>query len=93
MGRPWQKLFGLRWQHEKVINNPNPGPYRRGRMGLTIYLLFLEHETMILTITYTRRLIKLGKATIVATVTHDGVDYYVIDRHDLQRTDHAEVPA
>jgi hypothetical protein len=48
---------------------------------------------MILTLAYANRLIKSGKATIVATVAHDGVDYYVIDRHDLQRTDHAMVPA
>lgn len=48
---------------------------------------------MILTLAYANRLIKSGKATIVATVTHDGVDYYVINRHDLQRTDHAMVPA
>jgi predicted site-specific integrase-resolvase len=62
-------------------------------MGLTLYLLLLEHETMIISIAYAKRLIKSGKATIVATVTHDGVEYYVINRHDLQRTDHAEVPA
>ena len=48
---------------------------------------------MILTLAYAKRLIKSGKSTIVATVTHDGVKYYVINRHDLQRTDHAEVPA
>ena len=48
---------------------------------------------MILTLEYARRLIKSGKATIVAIVTHDGVEYYVINRHDLQRTDHAAVHA
>lgn len=48
---------------------------------------------MILTIAYARRLIKAGKATIVTTVTHDDVEYYVINRHDLQRTDHAVVTA
>jgi hypothetical protein len=48
---------------------------------------------MIISIAYARRLIKAGKATIVTTVTHDDVEYYVINRHDLQRTDHAEVPA
>lgn len=48
---------------------------------------------MILTLEYVKRLIKAGKATIVTTVYHDGIDYYVINRHDLKRTDHAEVPA
>jgi len=48
---------------------------------------------MILTIAYAKRLIKAGKATIVTTVDHDGITYYVISRHDLQRTDHAEVAA
>jgi hypothetical protein len=48
---------------------------------------------MILTLAYAKRLIKSGKATIVTTVTHDNVEYYVINRHDLQRTDHAEVSA
>jgi hypothetical protein len=48
---------------------------------------------MILTLAYAMRLIKSGKAIIVATVTYDGVDYYVINRSDLQRTDHAMVPA
>lgn len=44
---------------------------------------------MILTIAYAKRFIKAGKATIVATVTDNGADYYVINRHDIQRTDHA----
>jgi hypothetical protein len=48
---------------------------------------------MILTLAYAKRLIKAGKATIVTTVTHDGVEYYVINRYDLQRTDHTKVPA
>ena len=48
---------------------------------------------MIISFAYAKRLIKSGKATIVATVNHDDVTYYVINRHDLQRTDHAEVPA
>jgi hypothetical protein len=48
---------------------------------------------MIISLAYAKRLIKSGKAIIVATVTHDGVDYYVINRHDLQRTDHTMVPA
>ena len=46
---------------------------------------------MILTIAYAKRLIKAGKATIVATVTDNGAEYYVINRHDIQRTDHAMV--
>ena len=33
-------------QHEKTTLDPSPRPYRRGRMGLTIYLLFLEYEAM-----------------------------------------------
>ena len=48
---------------------------------------------MILTLAYAKRLIKSGKATIVTTVNHNDVKYYVINRHDLQRTDHVEVPA
>jgi hypothetical protein len=60
-------------------------------MGFSLYLVLLEYETMILTLAYAKRLIKSGKATIVTTVNHDGVEYYVINRHDLQRTDHAEV--
>lgn len=48
---------------------------------------------MILTIAYAKRLIKAGKATIVATVTDNGAEYYVINRHDIQRTDHAKVLA
>jgi hypothetical protein len=48
---------------------------------------------MTLTLAHVKRLIKSGKAAIVTTVTHDDVEYYVINRHDLQRTDHAEVPA
>ena len=47
---------------------------------------------MILTFKYANRLIKAGKATIVATVTDNGAVYYVLNRHDLQRTDHVEVP-
>ena len=62
-------------------------------MGSSICLLFLEYETMILTLAYAKRLIKSGKATIVTTVNHNDVKYYVINRHDLQRTDHVEVPA
>jgi hypothetical protein len=48
---------------------------------------------MIITLTYARRLIRAGKATIVATVTDNGLQYIVLNRHDIQRTDHAEVPA
>jgi len=45
---------------------------------------------MILTLAYAKRLIKAGKATIVTTIeSHHGITYYVISRHDLQRTDHA----
>jgi hypothetical protein len=50
----------------------------------------LEYS-MIISLAYAKRLIKSGKATIVAICTTDDVEYYVIDRHDLQRTDHAEV--
>ena len=48
---------------------------------------------MIITLAYAKRLIKAGKATIVATVTDNGTDYYILNRHDIQRTDHAEVTA
>ena len=47
---------------------------------------------MIISLHYAERLIKAGKATIVAICTTVGVEYYVVDRHDLQRTDHADVP-
>jgi hypothetical protein len=73
--------------------NPTLRPNRRGPVWPTPNHLFLEHDTMIISLAYAMRLIKSGKATIVATVTHDGVDYYVVNRHDLQRTDHAMVPA
>jgi hypothetical protein len=46
MVRLWPKLFELRLQHEKVINNPITGITRRGRMGSSFCLLFLEYETM-----------------------------------------------
>ena len=48
---------------------------------------------MIITLAYAKRLIKAGKATIVTTCHDNGREYIVIDRHDLQRTDHAEVTA
>jgi hypothetical protein len=46
---------------------------------------------MIITIAYAKRLIKAGKATIVTTCDHEGNTYIVLNRHDLQRTDHAQV--
>ena len=46
---------------------------------------------MIITIEYAKRLIKAGKAILVTTCDHDGNTYIVLDRHDLQRTDHAKV--
>ena len=69
----------------------SPGPAIRWPDLPPFCPLLLLDDTMILTIAYAKRLIKSGKATIVATVTHDGGEYYVINRHDLQRTDHAEV--
>ena len=50
---------------------------------------------MIITLAYAKRLIKAGKATIVATVTDtdNDTEYYILNRHDVQRTDHAEVAA
>ena len=44
---------------------------------------------MIITLAYAKRLIKAGKATIVATVIDDNTKYFVINRHDKRRTDHA----
>jgi len=46
---------------------------------------------MIITIAYAKRLIKAGKATLVTTCDHEGTTYIVLNRHDLQRTDHASV--
>jgi len=37
-------------QHEKVINNPATGINWRGNMGSSLYILFLEYETMSYTI-------------------------------------------
>jgi len=48
---------------------------------------------MIITLTYAKRLVKAGKATIVTTCDSDGNTYIVLNRHDLQRTDHANLPA
>ena len=46
---------------------------------------------MIITLAYAKRLVKAGKATIVTTCDSDGNTYIVLNRHDLQRTDHAQV--
>jgi len=46
---------------------------------------------MIISLAYAKRLIKVGKATIVTTCDSDGGTYIVLNRHDLQRTDHAKV--
>ena len=48
---------------------------------------------MIITYAYAMRLVRAGKATIVTTCTDDDITYLVINRHDIQRTDHAEVTA
>ena len=48
---------------------------------------------MKITKAYAIRLVAVGKATIVATCEHEGDTYIVLDRHDLQRTDHAKVTA
>jgi hypothetical protein len=48
---------------------------------------------MIITLAYAKRLIKSRKATIVTTCHDNGRKYIVINRHNLQRTDHAEVTA
>ena len=48
-----------------------------------------QEYIMIIVLDYAKRLIKAGKATIVSTVTDNGAEYYVINRHDIQRTDHA----
>ena len=48
-------------------------------------------DSMIITIEYAKRLVKAGKATIVTTCDSDGDTYIVLNRHDLQRTDHAKV--
>ncbi len=48
---------------------------------------------MIISLAYAKRLIKAGRATI-ATKCYDsdtGETYWVINRHDMQRTDHAVV--
>ena len=49
--------------------------------------------TMIISLAYAKRLIKAGKATIATRCYNSltGETYWVINRHDLQRTDHAVV--
>jgi hypothetical protein len=47
---------------------------------------------MIITLAYAKRLIKAGKATLVTTCDHGGNTHIVLNRHDLQRTDHAITP-
>ena len=44
---------------------------------------------MIITRKYMDRLVKAGNARVVGTVVSNGWRYYVINRLDLQRTDHA----
>jgi hypothetical protein len=47
---------------------------------------------MIISLAYAKRLIKAGKATIATRCySLTGEAYWVINRHDLQRTDHAVV--
>lgn len=52
---------------------------------------------MIITYAYAMRLVKAGKAPVVATcrddITYDDITYVVINRHDIQRTDHAKCPS
>ena len=50
---------------------------------------------MIISLAYAKRLIKAGKATIATRCYNSltGETYWVINRHDLQRTDHAVVTA
>ena len=46
---------------------------------------------MIVSSSYAKRLIREGKAEVVGTCTEtDGRQYVVINRYDLQRTDHYE---
>lgn len=47
---------------------------------------------MIITYVYAMRLVKAGKASIVTTCTDSETTYFVINRHDLRRTDHAVIP-
>jgi len=49
----------------------------------------LEYS-MIISLAYAKRLIKAGKATIATRCYNSltGEAYWVINRHDLQRTDH-----
>ena len=50
---------------------------------------------MIISLAYAKRLVKAGKASIVSRCHNSstGDAYWVINRHDLQRTDHAVVEA
>jgi len=43
---------------------------------------------MIIKIQTAKRLIKSGKADHIGNVTSDGKKYMVVDRYDMQRTDH-----
>ena len=47
---------------------------------------------MIITYVYAMRLVRAGKASIVATCINNDDKYWIINRHDLQRTDHALIP-
>ena len=55
---------------------------------------YLE-KIMLISLAYAKRLIKAGKATIATRCYNSltGEAYWVINRHDLQRTDHAVVTA
>lgn len=46
---------------------------------------------MIISEKYAKRLIATGKAKSTGHCIHDGERYMIIDRIDLQRTDHAGV--
>lgn len=44
---------------------------------------------MIIKTATAKRLIAAGKAENLGTVTQDGKTYMIVNRYDLQRTDHA----
>ena len=48
---------------------------------------------MIITKAYATRLVLDGKATIITTCLDNEQDYIVLNRHDIDRTDHAKVSA
>jgi len=48
---------------------------------------------MIITKAYATRLVLDGKATIITTCLDNEQDYIVLNRHDIERTDHAQVSA